>query len=109
MKKIVLIALTILGAGIATSKADVAFSISFGHHHHFPQIYAPVPVIVEQPAVIYSRPNVIYAPSYQGGGYHHEMAHEHAEFHHQLEHQHLDYHHEEFHNHQRFHEYAYGY
>ena len=49
MKKIVLIALTMLGAGIATSKADAGFSISFDNHHHghhqrAARYYAPSPI-----------------------------------------------------------------
>ncbi len=66
MKKTILVALAVLSVGVATSKAGVAFSVSFGnsHRHYAPVYAAPVcatPVYVA-PAPVY-RP--VYRPVYQ--------------------------------------------
>ncbi|MEO7297436.1 MAG: hypothetical protein ABI042_02525 [Verrucomicrobiota bacterium] len=102
MKKIVLIALTILGAGIATSKADAGFSISFnnhhGHHQRAARYYSPAPiysapVIIEQPRVIYSEPRYSYTPSH--GEYHHQLRDQQVDFDHAQRDNHQEYHHEQ--------------
>jgi hypothetical protein len=64
MKKTLLIALTVIGASLATAKADVAFSVSFGNYHYTPRrCYTPQPVYCPPPQVYYSAP-VYTAPVY---------------------------------------------
>ncbi len=105
MKKVVLIALAILGTGIATSKADASFSISFGHHQRAPRVYAQAPVYVPAPVVVESHHGGYYSPRVYYGhqGYHQEQRQEHAGFHHQQKHEHDAYHHAEFHGEQNYH------
>ncbi|MFN7140093.1 MAG: hypothetical protein ACK4UN_12230 [Limisphaerales bacterium] len=68
MKKTLLIAVAALGLGIVSSKADVAFSVSFGRPacapvyrpvYPAPVVVAPAPVVVT-PAPVYVAPTPVY-------------------------------------------------
>lgn len=69
MKKTLLVALAVLSVGVATSKADVAFGISFGTPRHCAPVYrapvcvTPAPVYVA-PAPVYVAPAPVCAPVY---------------------------------------------
>lgn len=112
MKKLMFAAVLLIGAGVATSRADVSVRISAGHHNdrrdsHRTVLPAPH-IAVQPPRVVIRPPVVVVAPrqdphrsdSYrvrEGESYHHYPAE--RRHHHEIERRHEVNHHEPPHRH----------
>jgi len=88
MKKLMLAAGLLVGAGVATSRADVSVGISVGHHDRGTgrHVVVPAPHVVIAPPRVVIAPPVIVANSHDA--YHHREAARHEARHHEMEHRH---------------------
>ena len=100
MKKLMLAAVLFLGAGVATSKADVSVQISAGHHSDYGSRYRvalPAPhFILERPAVVVASPGPHAYHDYEAerrhAAYHHEIKHRYEAYHHAMDDRHAQEH-----------------
>ena len=117
MKKIVLIALTLLGAGVATSKADIGFRISFGNNcYRYPAPVYVVPYnqhdayhqdLADDHAAVHYDLKQDHRQFHRATRRDPSLRYEHRAFHRELKQDHGAFHHEANHDHERFHGYDY--
>ncbi|MEO7300766.1 MAG: hypothetical protein ABI042_19545 [Verrucomicrobiota bacterium] len=116
MKKLVIIALTVIGAGIASSKADVVISFGGGGYYSQPAPYCPPAytrhdalhdALEDDHADVHYDLNKDHKKFHKAIKKRPSLRYQHGSFHRELDQDHGDFHHEAGHDHNNFHRYDY--